>query len=157
MPMTQRGNLTWLQKMRRMNRGRAPRPPRTKTDTYRAANAEIAIEIENWWKKRLQEGIVFGATADTVEPLVDYRGDMPWPKYVSLHALHVDFQASTGVSVARYFFSGVFRKLNNKPKSKTFNYSVKDRDGQALLFRTRTYYDLSKAETTTIDTEDGAV
>lgn len=146
MPITKRGNTTWLQRLRKMNRGRAPRVPRAKTYSGKLSRLEMAVHIENWWKRRTDERVIFETISDVAEPMIDYRGDMPWPKYVSLSALHYDFQSSTGVYVNRYTFGHILREISGGFDSKTFSYAVKDRNGEPMLFRSRTYYDMSEIE-----------
>lgn len=79
--------------------------------------------VRLYWKSRLNDACVFYDTA-AVREGVDYRGDLPWPKWVSRAALFDDFQTwfereyapnnREGAVDSPYLREAVFLKQVNK-------------------------------------------
>lgn len=136
-------NMGWAPKVRRMNRGRGNRRPTTKGDRSRDHKLFVASEIKNWWTRRVDNHQVFEATGDLTEEGYDYIGELPWPDFVCLTALHIDFQSSTGVTLSKLSFAYEWHKASGIPKGKCITKKLKAEDGSLLFDKGLTFYDIS--------------
>lgn len=90
--------------------------------------------VRTWWRERLISGRVLAGNYHVEGE--DYLGSMPWPRWVSLAALHTDCVTEKRVPMSRLEFSYKFRKLVN----------IGDRYGKSFdnpWHVSKLYYDLS--------------
>lgn len=142
MPLTKPGNMTWIKKLKKRNHGRGIREPKTKTRKIKQSLLTVRTEIDNWWKRRLDEKEVFECYMDFREGR-DIVGQMPWPDAVSLHALHSDFQTATGVYLSRASFAYYWHKASGIRRGESKPFRILDEDGHTLMYTSRTMYDIS--------------
>ena len=65
----------------------------------------------------------------------DYYGPMPWPEYVSLESLHVDFVLSMDHPITRTKFANKFREVAKVDVAQNMGKTRRE-----VFFITKTYY-----------------
>lgn len=66
--------------------------------------------VTHWWRDCCQRGAVLEGPGYTYNE--DYWGDLPWPKQVTLSALHRAFLRATNMSMGKLEFAYKWRKIS---------------------------------------------
>lgn len=106
--------------------------------------AQDLVAFHRWWRNKIDTGVL--VNEQHAEGL-DYKGEKPWPEWVSLRSLWYDYVTCTGRTSSYVLFRRWMLEQKQVVAADLKNVTEKDERGRIRMYTSRVFFHISQGTT----------